>query len=251
MTFLYNIDTTLGPVPRYDNETNIALMDLYANQYLTVAVPSQTTVSDGNAVLWYPVSGLSVGSVMTADGSETSSETLPIGQMVSPGIFLMEPVDASVLSNPPPGAVIQVVNIGLAPIVIIAICIAIVAIAGALAVVGTYFSKAWAEVHYQEAQEAYYNYLIKTMEVVEDYTTDLNGDGIQDVRYIVWANGRSVAFALSDYGTSQLGGSYNVLDKGTTAPPPEAPSSGFSWDIVIIGVAAVIGLIVLLKIVKD
>ena len=237
----YDIETTLGWAPRYDTELNIPSSTL-PNTYQSVMQPSQDMMDVGNAMLVFPVLS-DVGMIKTVSGA-VSIDELALPSDLGRGIHVMDPVMAT---DVPQGGVVCVITIGAFPIVAVLLCVALIAAIVGFTMVSQYWTSAWVQTHYYEAQEAYYDYLTQCMEVIEDYTVDLNGDGIPDVRHIVWANGRAVALAVSEYGVEHLGGDYEVYDEGDTADPPAEPVLPLDMGWVIIAVAGVIALALILK----
>jgi hypothetical protein len=236
----YNVDTTLGSIPAYDNEFNIP-STMIPNSLATVRYPSTDMLTSGSATLIYPLVD-QLGMVKTLDGSVA---TLEPDIALGPSIYLMAPVNESDL---PANATIGVVMIGAFPVLAAIICITLIALAGAFVFVSQYWTSAWVQTHYYEAEEAYYDYMTQCLEVISDESKDLNGDGIMDIRTIVWANGRTVSLALSDYGIEALDGETYVLeDEGTTVEPPAepVPPPDFGWVLI-----AGIGLVGLFLVVK-
>ncbi len=243
----YNIETVLGTLPVYTDDTNY---DGITTRYMAVRALSPAMQADRNVVMVFPLMS-SVGRIRVVDGGEVPYEELPHGDIG--GVYVANPIAET---DVPDGAVIGVVRIGVFPILALIVCIAVcvVAISGAFVIASYFYDKAWAEVEYQKAQQEYYDYLVEMMEIVDDVSYDLNNDGILDVRTITWKNGRSQSFALSDYGASFLGGDFKVNDPGTAAPAPEPGTSGFNWNLIVAAViilGVIIGGAFILRILKD
>jgi hypothetical protein len=237
----YNVETTLGSLPRYDNELNIPSTTI-PGSFQSVQLPTSPMMDSGSATLIYPIIS-EVGLIATVDGSEVQVSELPIG-MIAPSMYVMAPV---LQTSIPAGATISVVMIGVLPVLAIIICVAICATALAAIFVGQYFTSAWIQAEYYNAQEAYYDYLVECQRVITDETVDLNNDGVPDVRNIVWANGRSVSLAISEYGATYLGANYVLNEEGATADPPAEPAIPLDWGWIHIAGIAVIGLFVVSK----
>jgi len=233
MYYGYNISTIYGEVPAYTDEYNVPL-DLPPLQPIFLNSPSTSFVTDGATVICSPVIN-SVGQILTSVDEVSPNQALRVGTVLPNGFVLGEP---TLITRPPKNAIVAQIQVEGALWMVYIIALAIIITLFTLIV-----TDYWAQRNETRYQEHKLDILAQAMEVTSDTSVDLNADGVNDVRTIVYGNGATVQVALSDYGVTVLGDTSKVVNKGISLD--DLLKSDIPWDLIIIGIVAITGIVLI------
>jgi len=214
MYYGYPLKTKYGWVPAYDNELNLP-PSLPPGMLVSLHQPSPQMQGSGRALMVYPVS--SSPDVITFDGKRVTVaemgalEGRVIGATQNGTPVIVGPVVP--IQQTTKQHMIQPIAIdipGHSPGIIAAIIFLIIAIV----VYYTIANLSWATVEQAKYEAHKYDVVAQSQEIDREWVEDLNGDGIPDIRNIIWKNGEYVQAAMSDYGFSLLGGTAQTITQG-------------------------------------
>ena len=214
MYYGYPIRTRYGWVPAYDNELNLPA-SLPRGMMVSLHQPSDALKSSGRAIVVYPVGGSP--EVITYDGERITVAEMKalegrvINYTQNGTPVIIGPVIP--IQNLGPKQIVQPICIdipGHSPGLLAAVVICIVA----AFIFATITNIMWAQVEKAKYEAHKYDVVAQSQEISNEWVDDLNGDGVPDIRSIVWKNGEYIQAAISEYGYQVLGGTVQTVNEG-------------------------------------
>lgn len=206
MYYGYPIRSRYGWVPAYDNELNLPA-SLPGGMMVSLHQPSEALQSSGRAILIYPVGGSP--EIITYDGERISVEEMKAleGRVINYTQNGTPVIIGSVIhiQNLNPKQVVQPICIdipGHSPGIIAGVVVCIIA----AFIFATIAQIMWARVEVAKYEAHKYDVIAQSQEISNEWVDDLNGDGVPDIRSIIWRNGEYIQAAISEYGFEVLGG---------------------------------------------